>query len=125
MITPPSKAAEKFKDGGRSREIAGPSGVKIGDQAANVEDYSKNIEPVKAGTIFMDLSILFVVFDDILKCPACCSKMNSNVDVRKNGFSNHIVLECKNLEGEWTNCFNTSKKQGHSHEINVRTVLAF
>jgi hypothetical protein len=29
------------------------------------------------------------------------------------------------LECEWKYCFNTSKKQGHSHEINVRAVLAF
>ena len=74
----------------------------------------------------MDLSILFAVFNDILKCPECGSNMNSHVDMRKkNGFSNYIVLECQSLECEWKYCFNTSKKQGHSHEVNVRAVLAF
>ncbi len=121
----PSKAAKKFKDGGPSREIPGSSGVKIGDQTANFGVYSEKIQAVKAGTIFMDLSILFAVFNDILKCPECGSNMNSHVDMRKNGFSDYIVLECQSLECEWKYCFNTSKKQGHSHEVNVRAVLAF
>jgi hypothetical protein len=67
----------------------------------------------------MDLSVLFGVFDDILKCPECGGMK------KKNGFSNYVVLECQNLECEWKYCFNTSKKQGHSFEINVRAVLAF
>ena len=113
----PSKAAKIFKDGGPSREIPEPSGVKIGDQTANFGVYSEKIEAAKAGTIFMDLSILFAVFNDILKCPECGSNMNSHVDMRKkNGFSNYTVLECQSLECEWKYCFNTSKKQGHSHE---------
>ena len=29
------------------------------------------------------------------------------------------------MECEWKHCFNTSKKQGRSHEVNVRAVLAF
>ena len=29
------------------------------------------------------------------------------------------------MECDWKHCFSTSKKQGHSHEINLRAVLAF
>jgi hypothetical protein len=29
------------------------------------------------------------------------------------------------MDCEWKHCFNTSKKQGHSNEVNVRAVLAF
>ena len=101
MRIPPSKAAKRFKDGGPSREIPGPSGVKIGDQTAIFGDYSEKIEAVKEGMIFIDLSILFAVFECILKCPECGINMNSLVDMRKkNGFSNYIVLECQNLECE-------------------------
>jgi hypothetical protein len=35
------------------------------------------------------------------------------------------VIECKALECDWKHCFSTSKKQGHSREINLRAVLAF
>ena len=52
--------------------------------------------------------------------------MSSHVDMnKKNGFSHYIVLQCKSTEYDWKYCFNTSKKQGHSHGVNVRAVLAF
>jgi hypothetical protein len=35
------------------------------------------------------------------------------------------MAKCKCMECDWKHCFNTSKKQGHSHEINLRAVLAF
>jgi transcription elongation factor Elf1 len=111
---PPSKAAKKFKDGGPyvgNDEIStsGPSGAKIGDQSANFGASTEKINTEKtAGTIFMDLSVLFGVFDDILKCPECGSNTSSHVDMKKkNGFSTYVVLECQNLECEWKYCFNT------------------
>lgn len=74
----------------------------------------------------MDLSVLFGVFDDILKCPECGGDTISHNDMKKrNGYSNYVVLQCKNMDCEWKHCFHTSKKQGHSHEVNVRAVLAF
>ncbi len=42
---------------------------------------------------------------------------------KKHGYSHYIVLQCEACE--WKYCFYTSKKQGQSHELNVRAVLAF
>ncbi len=65
---PPFKMAKKFKHGGEPREKeAGPSGAKIGAQTANFGVNSENIDTIREGTVFMDLSILFGVFDEILK----------------------------------------------------------
>ena len=81
---------------------------------------------LKEGTIFMDLSVLFQVFDNILKCPECGGEMSSHIDTKKkNGYCHDIVLQCKSMECEWKHCFHTLKKQGRSHEVNVRAVLAF
>ena len=73
----------------------------------------------------MDFSILFSVFDDILKCPECGNDMNSHADMKKKHcYSQYIVLQCK--ECDWKYYFNSSKKQRRqSFEINVRAVLAF
>lgn len=67
-------------------EKPGPSGVKIGDQSANNVSGGENIVSVKKGTIFMDLSVLFGVFD-VLKCTECGSNTNSHIDMEKNIFS--------------------------------------
>ena len=81
---------------------------------------------IKEGTIFMDLSALLSVFDDIFKCPECGGDISSHADLlKKHGFSYYIVIGCRSVECDWKHCFNTSKKQGHSHEINLRAVLAF
>ena len=64
-------------------EDTGPSGVKIGAQTAKFGGNSVNMETVKEGTVFMDLSILFGVFDNILKFPDCGEEMKSHVDMRK------------------------------------------
>ena len=75
---------------------------------------------LKEGTIFMDLSVLFQVFDNILKCPACGGEISSHIDTnKKNGYCHYIALQCKSLEWEWKHCFDTSKKQSRSHEVNV------
>ena len=44
---------------------------------------------------------------------------------KKNGYSHYIVLECKSTECDGKYCFNSCKKQGHSHEVDVRAILAF
>ena len=87
---------------------------------------SKNIDStVKEGTIFMDVSILFSEFN-VSKCPDCGCDIDSHVDMKKNcGYSNYIVLQCKNMECGWKYSFNSSKKQGRSYEMNVRAVLVF
>ena len=80
---------------------------------------------LKEETIFMDLSALLNVFDTIFKCSECNSDMSYHVDMnKKNGFSHYIVLQCKSTECNWKYYFNTSKKQGHSYEVNVRAALA-
>jgi ribosomal protein S27E len=72
----------------------------------------------------MDLSILFSVFNDVLKCPDCGNEMKSHVDMRKkHGYAHYISLQCGACD--WKYCFNTSKKKGQSYEINVRATLAF
>lgn len=43
--------------------------------------HTENINVVKEGTIFMELSVLFGVFDDIFKRPEC--DMNSHVHLKK------------------------------------------
>ena len=74
----------------------------------------------------MDLSILCNVFDNVLKCPDCVCDIKSHADMKKKcGYSNYLVLQCESMECDWEHSFNTSKKQGHSYEVNVRTVLAF
>ena len=73
----------------------------------------------------MDLSILFNVFN-VLKCPHCSCDIDSHVHMKKKcGYSNYIVLQCENIECGWRYSFNSSKKQGRSYEMNVRSVLAF
>ena len=122
-----SKKAKKIQDGVPNYKDPGPSAKKIDKNIAKLKRISTDVSPdLKEGTIFMDLSTLFNVFDAILKCPECNSDMSSHVDMnKKNGFSHYIVLQCKSTECDWEYCFNTSKKQGHSHEVNVRAVLAF
>ena len=57
------------------------------------------MDTVREGMIFMYLSLLFGVFDEILKCPKCDGKMDSHVDMRKkNGYSNCNV-RVKNVDG--------------------------
>ena len=121
----PSKMAKKFKHGDKPRgEDAGLSGAKIGAQTAKIGANSVNMDTVRKGTVFMDLSILFRVFDNILKCPDRGEEMKSHVDMRKKlGYAHYISLQC--VACDWKYCFNTSKKQGQSYEVNVRPVLAF
>ena len=74
----------------------------------------------------MDMSILFGMFDQVLKCTECGHRMTSHIDMKKkHGFSHYIVPECEHTECDWKYCFHTSKKQGPSFEVNVRAVLAF
>ena len=81
---------------------------------------------LKEGVSFIDLPVLFWAFDGLLKCPECGGDTTSHIDIKKrNGYSNYVVLQCKDMDCEWKHCFNTSKKQGHSHEVNVKAVLAF
>ena len=121
------KKAKKIHDGVPNYKDPGLSAKKIDKNIAKFKIISTDVSPdLKEGTIFMDLSALFNVFDVILKCPECNSDMSTQVNMnKKNGFSHHIVLQCKSTECDWKYCFNTSKKQGHSHEVNVRAVLAF
>jgi hypothetical protein len=127
--TPPSKKAKipKHGDVGGEDDVSqGASGVKIGNQSAKFGVSSTPIETTREGTIFIDLSLLFGVFDELLKCPECDGCVTSHVDIKKkNGFSHYIVLQCNNENCSWKYCFNSSKKQGYSYETNVRTVLAF
>ena len=54
-----------------------------------------------------DLSILFAVFDDFLKCPECGQDVTSHVDVKqKHGYSHCIILQCTACE--WKYCFKGS-----------------
>ena len=124
---PPCKSAKKIQDGGPNFKDPGPSSKKISKNTAIVSGILANMDTeLKEGTIFMDLSVLSQVFDNILKCPDCGGEMSSHIDTKKkNGYCHYIVLQCKSIECEWKHCFDTSKKQGRSHEVNVRAVLAF
>ena len=63
----------------------------------------------------MDLSILFAILDDFLKCP---EDVTSHVDMKqKHGYSHYIILQC--MTCKWKFCFNTSKKHWQSYKINV------
>jgi hypothetical protein len=117
--------AKKFKHGNEPCDKeAGPSGAKIGAQTAKFGVNSKNIDTIKEGTVFMDLSILFGVFDKILKCPDCWDEMKPHVDMRKkHRYAHYISLQC--VACDWKYCFNTSKKKQQSYEVNVQAVLAF
>ena len=120
------KSAKKFKDGEPCDQNAGPSKMKIGDVEGKFGENSGSMDSGKEGTLFMDMSVLFGVFDQVLKCPECGHKMTSHIDMKKkHGFSHYIVLECEHTECDWKYCFHTSKKQGPSFEVNVRAVLAF
>ena len=125
----PSKKSKTFKDGGQNAEgdqNPGPSKMKIGDVSGIFRDNICHTDRVEEGTVFMDLFILFGIFNEILKCPDCGDNMTCDVDMKKkNGFSHSIVLRCCSTECEWKYCFHTSKKQGPSYEVNVRAVLAF
>jgi hypothetical protein len=123
---PPSRKRVENQDGGPKYKDPGPSAKKIGKNTEALRDMSKNIDStLKEGTIFMDLSILFNVFN-VLKCPDCSCDIDSHVDMKKKcGYSNYIVLQCKNMECGWKYSFNSSRKQGRSYEANVRAVLAF
>ena len=74
----------------------------------------------------MDLSVLFNIFETVLKCPECGNDMNSHLDLKKkSGYAHYILLQCTNMECEWKYSFSTSKKHGRSYELNTRSVLAF
>lgn len=120
----PSKKQKIFQDGGDLYKDPVPSAKKIGKNTANFDCFlAPEYANLKEGTIFLDMSILFTVFDDILKCGG---DLNSYIDMKKkNGFSYYNFLQCKSLECEWKCCFNASKKQGRSNEMNVIAVLAF
>ena len=120
-----ARKRKNIQDGVPSYKDPGPSAKKIDKNVAKYAGISTGVSTnLKEGTIFMDLSVLFGVFEDVMKCPECTSEISSHVDMnKKNGYSHYIV--CKSTECDWKYCFNTSKKQGHSHEINVRAVLAF
>ena len=121
-----SRKRKNIQDGIPSYKDPGPSAKKIDKNVARFAGISTGVSTnLKEGTIFMDLSVLFGVFEDVMKYPECASEISSHVDMnKKNGYSHYIVLECKSTECDWEYCFNTSKKQGHSHEVNVRAVLA-
>ena len=123
----PCMKAKKLKHGEPSNiEKPGPSEMKIGDNSQKFRENPGLTDSVKEGIVFMDLGVLFNVFDDILRCPECGDNTTCHVHMKKkNGFSHYLLLECNNAECEWKYCFHTSKKQGHSYEINVRSVLAF
>ena len=124
---PPSRKKNIIQDGGPSYKDRGPSAKKISQNTELLRGITENIDStVKEGTILMDLSILCNVFDNVLKCPDCGCDIKSHADMKKKcGYSNYLVLQCESMECDWEYSFNTSKKQGHSYEVNVRTVLAF
>ncbi|XP_046844662.1 LOW QUALITY PROTEIN: uncharacterized protein LOC124438534 [Xenia sp. Carnegie-2017] len=122
----PRKPAKKFKYGDDHVENTCPSGVEIGDQSADYGVERDHIDSIKEGTIFIDLSVLFGVFEDVLKCPECGDDTTAHIDLnKKHGFSQYVVLDCRDPRCDWKHCFHTSKKHGRSFEINVRSVLAF
>ena len=124
--TSPKLNAKKFKDGQPCDQNPGPSKAKIGDIRGKFGENPGHTDPAYEGTIFMDLAVLFEVFNQVLKCPDCGNNMTSHVDMKKkHGFAHYIVLHCDNLECEWKYSFSSSAKQGHSYEVNVRGVLAF
>ena len=126
--TPPSKMVKKFKDGDEAEKECcqnpGPSKTKIGDTGRIFGENTGDDGSANEGIIFMDLAVLFGIFDDVLKCPDCSNNITSHIDLKKkHGFAHYIVLQC--VECEWKYCFFTSQKQGPSYEMNVRAVLAF
>jgi hypothetical protein len=125
----PSKNGKKFKDGEPSQDSQqnrGASGIKIGHVTGKLNENPGHTDSINEGTVFMDLKELFNVFNEVLKCPDCGSKMTSHIDMKKkNGFSHYIVLQCEDTECEWKHCFHSSQKQGPSYNVNVRAVLAF
>lgn len=71
-----SKKAKKIQDGvpNYNYKDPGPSAKKIDKNIAKFKRISTDVSPdLKEGTIFMDLSALFNVFDAILMCPECNS----------------------------------------------------
>ena len=95
---PPSSKGVVNQDSKPRYKYPGPSGKKIGMSAEAFREMSKNIDSaIKEGTIFMDLSILFDVFD-VLKCPDCGCDNDSHVELKKkSGHSNYIVSQRKNI----------------------------
>ena len=67
---PPCKKVKKLKHAETSNiEKPGQSEMKIGD---NSQKFCENLgltDSVKEGIVFMDLGVLFNIFNDILRCP--------------------------------------------------------
>jgi transcription elongation factor Elf1 len=61
--TLPSKMDKKSKHGRQYDENPGPSRMKIGNQTAKIDVSSDQMDTVRKGIIFMDLSLLFGVFN--------------------------------------------------------------
>ena len=76
--------ANKFRHGDE------PNGEEAGPSAANIGVNSENMDTVREGTVFIDLSVLFGVFDEVLKCRDCGEEMKSHVDMRKKHGYAHI-----------------------------------
>jgi hypothetical protein len=81
---PPSKGSKKLKDGGQpSSQNMGASQTKLADSHGKFGENSGDSDSVKEGTIFMDVQVLFGVFDEVLRCPDCGKHITSHVDMKK------------------------------------------
>ncbi len=114
---PPRRDAKKFKGREPYCQNPGPSKAKIGDLSETFGTSPGHIDSASEGSISMDLTVLFGVFDQVLKRPECGNNMTSHVDTKK---KHVIVLQCNIMECEWKYSFSSSQKQGHSYEVNVR-----
>jgi hypothetical protein len=88
------RSKKKIQHGGQSYKDPGPSARKIGKNTAMFGGiFPVKDTELKEGTIFIDLSVLFGVFNGLLKCPECGGETTSHIDMKKrNGYSNYVVL---------------------------------
>ena len=81
---PPSRKKNIIQDSGPSYKDPGFPAKKISQNTELLRGITENVDStLKEGTIFMDLSILFNVFDNVLKCPDCGCDIKSHVDMKK------------------------------------------
>ena len=83
----------------------GPSKTKIIDTEMIFDGNTGDDGSANEGIIFMDLAVLFGIFNQVLKCPYFSNDITSHIDLKKHGFAHYTVVQC--VECEWKYCFFT------------------
>ena len=107
------------------RKLAKSSFEEESCSSSSEVDSDEEANLATSGFRLMDLSMLFPVIEMLL-CPSCKGNgiVLQEVTNSKMGFASAIDVRCSKRNCQFSTQFYTSKRTGHSFEINKRAVLA-